>query len=104
MCPLCWTTAIATWSGLIAIGLLSVAAADKVTRLLVAVLASEVVAQFSGVWKVAWWGFAAIVSALVVRIVYLALLHRERLSVPRIWYVARGIAAKCCPSYRKRCP
>lgn len=104
MCPLCWTTAIATWSGLIAIGILSVAGADKVTRVLVVALACGVVAHFMGFGSVPWWGFAAFVAALFVRISYLSLLHRERLSVPRTWYLARGIAAKFCPGYRKRCP
>jgi hypothetical protein len=100
MCPICLATALAAWSGLVAVGVLSVAWADRLSRLLGVMLGIEIAAHRWGIWTIPWWCFASVMAAALVRIAYVISLHPERLLISKIWPRACQVAANRCFRYR----
>lgn len=100
MCPICLATALAAWSGLVAVGVLSAAWADRVSRFLGVILGVAIAAHRVGIWTIPWWYFAGVMVAALVRISFVISLHPERLLIGKVWHRACRVAANRCLRYR----
>ena len=96
MCPICWATTLATFSGLLAISVITIAATDRCTITGALVLGTASILQIAGVVFLAWWVFAITAGILICRVAILVVRKRESLLLVRIWRHARNIAAKRC--------
>ena len=96
MCPICWATALASFGGLLAISVLSLAATDIWTLATATVLGAMSIVHRTGFALVPWWIFAALVGIAIVRILYLLVFNRDRLLVVKAWGHACQIAARRC--------
>ena len=101
MCPICWATLLATFSTSIGTSAAIMAWRDRWTLSLAAgLLALAGVHQF-GVTLVPWWGFAGAMATLIVRIAWVVLMQRDKLSVFAAWRRATTFAAARCPKRRR---
>jgi hypothetical protein len=101
MCPICWATALASFGGIVAISLLSVAGNDMLTVALAAALGlSFLLDHFSDV-TAPWYLVAALIGGIVARVVYLMVCQWKELLPTKAWLMARRIAAQRCPKLRK---
>jgi hypothetical protein len=97
MCPICWATALATFGGLLAISVVTIAAADIWTVAAAIVLAATSLVHRVGIVFVPWWLIALLVSVVLCRVSFQLAFHRDRLLVVKAWGRACQIAAGRCP-------
>lgn len=98
MCPMCWATALASFGGIFAISVLLVAGTDRWTLFLAGMLATASVASRWGVAEAPWWYYTILATSIAGRLTYLVVLRRQQLLVSKIWFRARQIAARRCPT------
>src|SRR5437868_500100 len=97
VCPLCWATALATFWGLLAVSVLSIAATDIWTLATATILAAASFVHGARIEQVPWWIFATLASFAIGRVAYLLAFNRDRLLAVKAWGYARQIAARRCP-------
>ena len=97
MCPICWASALASFGALLVTTVLAVAASDRWTVLLAAILGIESLAHRTGVLFVPWWFLLLMTSGVIARVSYLLVHKRDQLIVVRAWERACRFAADRCP-------
>jgi hypothetical protein len=97
VCPICWATALATFGGLLAVSVLTIAATDIWTLAAATMLATTSFVHRTQIEQVPWWVFATLTSFAIGRVVYLLAYNRDRLLVVKAWGHACQIAARRCP-------
>lgn len=97
MCPICWTTAIASFSLLVVLYALPLICTDKWGATFTASLLLLVVLHRFGAIEMTWWCFVPALVAIVLRTVWLLARRRERIPVVGLWKRAVAIAARRCP-------
>jgi hypothetical protein len=97
VCPICWVTALASVSMLLALSALLVAATDRWTLAAATVLGATSVMHRAGIGLVPWWLFALMTGIAVCRVAFLLVFNRERLLFVKAWGHACQIAARRCP-------
>lgn len=98
MCPICWATLLAAFSTSIEVSAAIMTWRDRWTLLLAAGLLTLAGVHQFGVALVPWRGFAVAMAALIVRIAWVALRQRDKLSVFAAWRRATAFAAVRCPN------
>lgn len=97
MCPVCWTTALAMYTALLAASALPVAGTDRWTITGAAVLALLSVGQWMRWLDSPWWALVLLAGLLLARIVYLMVRAADRLLITRLWHVAVARTQRVCP-------
>jgi hypothetical protein len=88
---------LATFGGLLAISVLSIAATDIWTIAAATVLGATSIVHRAGMELVPWWVFAILACIAIGRVAYLLVFNRDRLLVVKAWGQACQIAARRCP-------
>jgi hypothetical protein len=89
---------LASFGGLVAVSILSLAATDAWTLALATLVGGATFVHRAEMAIVPWWLFVALFGFAIVRIAYLAFFHRDRLLVVRAWGKACEIAEGRCPN------
>lgn len=97
MCPVCWTTALATYTGLLAASAVPVAGTDRWSIAGAMTLALVSAAQWMQWVAMPWWVLALLAGVLVVRVVYLMARASDRLLITKLWHMAVARSRKTCP-------
>ena len=96
MCPICWATALASFGGIVAVSVVSMAGNDKLILALAAALSTMFLFSYLGVATAPWYVAATLIGAIVVRISYLIVFRWKELPPMKAWSMARQIAARRC--------
>jgi hypothetical protein len=97
MCPVCWATALASFSGLFVLAVITTAGSDRLSLVLAGLLGAASVLVKSAPHAVPWWCFVGLILVLAARVGYLLVLTREKLLAYRVWNRACQIASARCP-------
>ena len=98
MCPICWATALASFGGLVAVSILSLAATDVWTLVIAALVSVATYAHRAELATVPWWLLVVLFALATFRVAYLVVFHRDRLLLVQAWGRACRIAAGRCPN------
>jgi hypothetical protein len=98
MCPVCWATMLASFSIYFGAAAALLIWRDRLALLLALALLACSSLHSLDVSTIPWNVLAALVCALVLRIVWILLLWRDRLAFFNAWKRARGLALTRCPN------
>ena len=98
MCPICWATTLASFGGLVAISIVSLAATDAWTLAIATLIGAMTFAHRTEFTFVSWWLFATLFAVATLRVAYLVFFNRDRLLIVRAWGKACHIATGRCPN------
>lgn len=97
MCPICWATALASFTGLSAAGLIVVAGRDRYVLMFALFAVALSLGQRWNYFLLPWWLFAGLAVALVCRLTWLIARRPAELRRNSLWEQARRLAVKSCP-------
>jgi hypothetical protein len=96
MCPICWATALASFTVLIALSVLAVAGSDMWCLSLAVFAGASATLHRTGMATLPWWFFVVLMAMLMLRIAHLLVLRREQLLIVEFWRRACAISASRC--------
>ncbi len=97
MCPICWTTALAYFSILIAASALATVGSDRWSLGIVGILLMLVTLHANDYLPTVWWAFGAVCMALAARVIWLLVRSFDQTIAYRLWNRAMSAAAHRCP-------
>lgn len=96
MCPICWTTALASFAVLIIVSALATVGTDKWCLRLIALLLLLITLRSIGLIQAAWWCFVPAITATTLRAAWLMATNSDQFVVTRLWKKAVSIAGRQC--------
>ena len=96
MCPICWTTAMASFAVLITVSALVTIGSDKWCLLLTPLLMLLVMLHRIGAIQTAWWCFASLIMAIAIRVLWILVKHPDQTLIMSVWKRAVAIASNRC--------
>lgn len=101
MCPLCWATLLATFSLSVGMSALLIAGRDHWTLLAAGCLLALTVAHRFDAMVVPSSAFMGVIAIAAGRVIWLTLMHRDRLLLFMVWRRANAITKMRCPNRRR---
>lgn len=100
MCPVCWTTALASFSILFAGAAIVIVGSDRKSQALISLLFVIFALYRIGVLATCWWSFVVVMIALLIRIAWIMCRPEETGQLSRIWQQGLEIAGRRCKRRR----
>jgi len=97
MCPICWTTALASLSMLVIVSALATVGSDAWSLLGILCLATLTGLHRASIVASAWWIFALLIALVTIRVVWIMTRQPQRILAVQLWKRSQLVAKRRCP-------
>lgn len=97
MCPICWTTALASFSVLVIVSAIAAVGTDRWSQIAIVGLAALVGLHQASMIQASWWSFILVMALVAARAAWLVIRTPEELIAVRLWTRSLEIAKRRCP-------